>query len=85
MADNLNSMNLSRRTALTGGLTSAAGLIAGGAGAAFADTGGAANDPLVMAVQKLHAAFKAIDDRVPPDEDLDDDHPSLASRRCCLR
>jgi len=36
MATNLNSMNLSRRTALAGGLTGAAGLIAGGAGAAFA-------------------------------------------------
>ncbi len=35
MADNLNSMNLSRRTALAGGLIGAAGLIAGSAGAAL--------------------------------------------------
>jgi len=38
MADNLNTTNLSRRTALAGGFTGAAGLIAGGAGAAFAET-----------------------------------------------
>jgi hypothetical protein len=39
MADNLNSKNLSRRTAIAGGLTGAAGLIAGGARAAFAEVG----------------------------------------------
>lgn len=54
-------------------LTGAAGLIAEGAGAALADIG--AKRSLVMAAQKLHAAFKTIDDRVPQDEDLDDNHP----------
>src|SRR5438046_1470863 len=39
MADNLNTTNLSRRSALAGGLTGAAGLIAGGAGAALAGMG----------------------------------------------
>ena len=54
--------NLSRRAALAGGLT----------GAAYADE--AASDPLVTAVRKLHAAYRKIDDRVPRDEDIDEDH-----------
>ena len=65
MATNLNTTNLSRRSALAGAVAAFAALPAS---VAFADPA-AASDPFVLAVEKMNAAYRAF----PTDTDADEE------------